>query len=60
MASPTGANTAPFSAAEMTAKFVDCGRRAARPLPEAALERIAGQILALEDLEDVRPLLQAL
>lgn len=43
----------PLSDAQLIAKFVDCARRAARPLSSGEAEDLAGEILALEECADV-------
>jgi len=55
-----GSPAAPLALDTLTAKFVDCGQQAQRPLAKAQLERIATAILALDERDNVRALLAQL
>jgi len=47
-----GHPTNPIGLETLVAKFKDCGRRAAKPYSDAALDRLAERILSIETLDD--------
>jgi 2-methylcitrate dehydratase PrpD len=53
LAQARGAPANPLSDSELTAKFVDCAARAARPLDAVRAQAIACEILSLEKCRDV-------
>jgi 2-methylcitrate dehydratase PrpD len=55
-----GSPANPMSEAVLVDKFIDCGKAAQRPLAAARLATLAQQILHLEHVNDMHPLLRAL
>jgi len=54
---PIGSPEKPLTNAQLEAKFRDCARNAARPLPEERVDAVLSQIGRLELLSDVRELM---
>ncbi|MBI5968026.1 MAG: MmgE/PrpD family protein [Deltaproteobacteria bacterium] len=57
---PKGHPRNPLSDEELAAKFRDCSRHAARPLPEENLNRLIDMIYSLEKLDDLTQLIKNL
>jgi len=60
IASLYGSPENPMGEADLRAKFIDCGQRAARPLRASQLEALADRLLAVERETDVAALLRLL
>jgi len=60
IASLFGSPDNPMTQADLRAKFIDCGKVAARPLPAAQLETLADRILAIDQEQDAAQLLRLL
>jgi 2-methylcitrate dehydratase PrpD len=57
---PLGSPGNPLDDAQLLTKFTDCARNAVRPLPDDAVQAVARALLHLEEVEDVRDLMQPL
>ena len=55
-----GSETAPMTWQQLEAKFKDCMDASVRPLPAARQNDVMSSVSALEDLEDVSPILRML
>lgn len=53
-------SASPVSEEQLVSKFTDCARYAPKPLPADGVRRIVDQLLDLENLPDVRAVIQAL